>query len=255
MKHILKCLGGSRAYGLNNVGSDFDYRGIFIDTEINKVIISLDRFEHQQFKAGEQDEFYFELRHYLCSLRKTNSQALELLFIEQESIQEKSWEYDLIVKNRLSLIDVEKLYKSIKGYVFNEIRIAFGGITGPLGSKRKTAIENFGYSPKNVVQALRLMYSTGKLFSKGYFPVNILKEDSFFAGRLMRIKNSSKIFEINELREDIRIEEDILDRSFNNRSFNYKFNEDIANDLCLKIYSPVIQALITDQRIIELYAE
>lgn len=68
MEFLVKYLGGSHSYGLNTESSDLDYRGVFANTEISK-ILGLDRFDHQDNRKGA-DESYFEVRNFLNLLRR-----------------------------------------------------------------------------------------------------------------------------------------------------------------------------------------
>ena len=185
MKILCKSLGGSHAYGLNTPESDIDYRGVFVNTEINKVI-GLDRFEHQDIKREEEDSFYFEVRHFLCSLRKTNTMVIELLFTDNFISTSDEWE--LIKANRFGLLDSNKFYKSLKGYIFGERRLVNGERSGKLGGKRKAALDEYGYSPKNAVQCLRLAWAGAHFFRECVFPVYIPMFNSDIAEQLKRIK-------------------------------------------------------------------
>ncbi len=233
-------LGGSHAYGLNTASSDLDKRGVFCNLEINKVI-GLDRFEHQDIKIEGKDEFYFELRHFLCSLRKTNTQALEILFNNQWLDIEP--EFEMIIQNRFELLDSAKLYKSLKGYIFGERRLVNGEKKGLLGAKRREALEKYGYSFKNAVQCLRLCWAGRVFFTKGYFPVNIPKEDKGFGQFLMEIKTRPDKFPREAITVFINEEEHRLDYAFDNRTVDYRFNEKIANQICLDIYYPIIKSI------------
>lgn len=242
MKIIFKALGGSHAYGLNTPASDLDYRGVFVNTEINK-LIGLDRFEHQDLRVGEQDEFYFELRHFLCSLRKTNTMVIELLFSDSECFIETGPEWESIRESRFDLLDSEKLYRSLKGYIFGETKLVTGERTGTLGGKRKEMLNKYGYSPKNAVQAMRLCWAGSYFFMHGEFPVRIDKFDPIFGRSLLRIKTHPQSYNVLRIVELIKEWEAHLDKAFNERTKNYKFNDDKANKLCLEIYFPLIKDL------------
>jgi len=238
MKMLAKMLGGSTAYGLNTPESDLDYRGIYMFTDIAK-IIGLDKNGEHHEDRTKNDEVYYEFRHFLGLLRKTNSQVLELLF--NKNWIEISDEFKLVIDSKFNLIDCEKMIKSLQGYMYGERRLANGERTGQLGLARHTTLDKYGYSPKNMVQLLRLGYCGKCLFEKGYFPVNIMKEDSEFGLELLDIKLHPEKYNVSELNLKVDKAELDLKSAYENRNFNYKFNSELANELCLKVYYPIIE--------------
>jgi hypothetical protein len=225
-------------YGLSTLQSDMDYRGVFINENIG-TIIGLDRYEHQDLRGDGQDEFYFEFRHYLNSLRKTNTQALELLFnnnwlsIDPLFLEVQSLKY--------TLIDSEKLYKSLKGYIQGELKLATGERAGDVGSKRRAQIEKYGFSPKNFSHVLRLCYC-GTIFFKGnFFPVNIMRHNEEIGQTLLEIKTMPEKHNKEDLLRMTTCYEDCLDTAFNKRPFTFKFQDDMANVLKLKAYSKILE--------------
>lgn len=233
MKLLCKYLAGSISYGLDGPDSDLDYRGVFINTDISK-LIGLDRYEHQDNRKGDADEFYYELCHFLCLLRKTNTQSLEILF--NNNFLEMTNEFQLITQNKFQLMDSERQFKSLMGYIHNERRLALGERTGLLGGKRREALNKYGYSYKNMVQLFRLIYCGQILFQRGYFPVNIQKDNPELAKFLRDIKFNPENYNPNELDKLIQEKKQELEKDFNNRNFNYKFNKNIANEICFQIY-------------------
>lgn len=239
MKTIFKKFGGSISYGLNTPNSDVDYIGVFCNTDPS-YILGLDRFDHLVKKVNNNDDVSFEVRNFLCFLRKGNTMAMECLF-DLTSI-ETSPEWDLIFKNKFNLLDKKAIYKSLKGYMQGELRLALGIRTGKLGSKRFESVEAYGFSPKNFVQLLRLAYCGRVFFETGYFPVDIKVYDSDFARYLLSIKTSPKDFTPLELRKKCEEYEQMLDLAYQKCSICYKFDPKIANDLLLKIYKPFLSA-------------
>jgi predicted nucleotidyltransferase len=234
---VCKALGGSHSYGLNTPSSDTDWRGIFMHTDIHAVI-GLGRFEHQQDKEGGKDEEMKEFRHALTLLRQANSQMVELLFIEDWAEISPLWSYT--IQHRKKLISSEKLFSCLRGYMQGELRLANGERTGKLGGKRKEALDLFGFSPKNMVQLMRLAWAGTIYFSRGYFPVQIAKEDSILAGLLLDIKTCPQKFSKNQLNDMAHQWEEALARSFENRKVDTQFDIAFANELCLRAYGPLV---------------
>src|SRR4051812_40433664 len=97
MKYLLKCISGSRSYGLATPTSDVDERGIILNTEASK-ILGLEKFNFIDKRENGEDSFYSEFRHYLETLQKSNSQSIELLYCPANCILEKTDEWDLVLK-------------------------------------------------------------------------------------------------------------------------------------------------------------
>jgi len=239
MKIIYSTLGGSHAYGLNTPASDLDARGCFLNEEPEK-IIGLQRFDHQDIKKENDDTFLFELRHFLSSLRKTNTQALELLFTDEAPNFKPSPEWALILTHKFSLLDSKHLYKSLKGYMFGERRLMNGERTGLLGSKRHKAVEEFGYSFKNAVQLFRLAWAGKYFFTDGIFPVNVKKYNPDFAARLIDIKTNPANYKKEDLNKQVDEAEKELDKAFEKRTITYCFDEKVATEICIKLYLPFL---------------
>lgn len=240
MKLICEYYGGSQSYGLNTPTSDLDIRGVFLNDTIG-TIIGLDRFEHQDTRANGDDKFYYELRHFFNLLRRGNTQCLEMLFNE-------NWLYftptfGKIAINRERFIDTDKIFKCLRGYIQNETTLCFGRKTGLLGTKRKQHVEKFGFSPKNLVQLLRLALCGSTLFLEGYFPVNIRKDNPNWGDKLFDIKTNPQNYNKEFAEEQIQFAEKLLVESYENRSFNYSFKTDLANQLIFEIYSEQLDNL------------
>jgi hypothetical protein len=236
MKVICKVTGGSRMYGLQTPESDTDIRGVFLNTDPAS-IIGLGRDEI--FKAEGQDALLFEFRHFLKSLSKTNTQALELLFADE--YLEISPEFKKIRENRLRLIDSKKLFSSLKGYIQNEKRLANGERTGNLGSKRKEQVEKYGFSPKNFSHLFRLAYCGGTFFRTSFYPVNISKHDApthdfIFSVKTEPWKYSREYLDTMAEKSMLKLEAD-----FNAKSETFTFDIDFANQICLEFYLPFLQ--------------
>jgi hypothetical protein len=233
-------LGGSHSYGLNTPASDTDYRGVFIHTEVSK-IVGLDRYEHQDIKAGGADEFYSELRHFLNSCRKCNTQALELLY--NDNWLEVTDDWKLIQEFRSSLLDTEGMYKCLKGYIFGERRLFNGERVGEAGGKRREAIEKYGFSPKNWVQLIRLSWAGIEFFKTGIFPVNVKEHNPELAEVLLEVKTNPENYSKDYLLRFVDQWETLLNFAFDNRdkSKDFKFDSKVANNICLMLYKKPLE--------------
>lgn len=237
MNVIFNALGGSKAYGLDTPESDTDLRGVFLNTDLNH-IIGLDKYEHQQLVTNEEDNKYKELRRFFNLLRVANSEAIEMLFMDDYIFCDPL--FAEIRSQRERLLDSERLYKCLLGYMKGELARANGARTGKLGGKRKEAIDSYGFSPKNFCQLLRLSWAGCVFFTKGYFPVDVRKEDSEFADFLLQIKTAPQFFTVDLLNKAAVVAEAELHLAYENRKFEYKFDADYANEMILLAYFPIL---------------
>lgn len=240
MKMLVKSLGGSTAFGLNTPESDTDYRGVFVNTDPAK-ILGLEKFEHVDKKETD-DECYYEVRKFFELLKNGNTGALELLFTD-ETI-ETSEAFEDIRKHRMSFVDTDKMFRCLLGYMQGERRLANGERTGVLGSKRKVQLEKYGFSPKNFVQLFRLAWAGDVLFQKGYFPVNVKKEDPEFQAWLMDVKTKPENHTKQELNLEVDKWEARLKASYDTRKVNYSFDYAMANEMLRRAYLPYLTASV-----------
>jgi len=240
--HVLvKSLGGSRAYGLENPASDYDYRGVFLNGDLN-YILGLDKYEYQEL-PGEEDTKYKELRHFLNLLKQANTECLEIMFTEPVDFLEVDPLFLELQKHKFELLDSERAFKTLRGYMAGERLLANGTRTGRLGGKRHDQVKLLGFSPKNFTQLFRLSWVGTIIFQEGLFPVNVKKHDVKFAEFLLSIKNTPENWTKEELNTLVDEYEERLNKSFDSRKFNYTFNQELANNFVLKAYYPLLTTI------------
>lgn len=232
---IYSYLGGSHAYGLNNENSDRDERGVFLNTKKSE-IFGLETHEHQENKVT--DTFYFELRNFLKLARKGNTQVLEALFNTNHILTTD--QFNIIKASRRSLLDSETIFKTLRGYSQGEKNIIIGANTGKLGEKRKSAIEKYGYSYRNVVHCLRLLRCGIIFFQTDNYPVNIVEGDKELGPLIKDIKNNPGNHKLPDLLEEITRQDELLKKSFDDRATNYEFDVNIAAEICNYCYKPFL---------------
>jgi predicted nucleotidyltransferase len=237
LKIIAEIICGSHLYGLDTPSSDVDKRGVFLNTEFDK-ILGLNRFD--VLKQSSEDSIYFELVHYLRGLKKTNTQMLEILFADEDDFIIIADEFKEIRSHKYNLINSETFYKSLLGYIENEKRLANGERTGSLGSKRKNTIESFGFSPKNFSHVFRLSFCGQTFFETGVYPVNISKIDKQFRDLIFSIKTEPEKYNKDYLNMMCDKSLQKLSISFKNRKENFEFDVNLANEFCRKFYLPFL---------------
>jgi predicted nucleotidyltransferase len=180
----LLCLlvGGSTLYGLNNKNSDIDIRGVYALSRRSQVLglglYGKRSFESFVMNTDEVDAALHEFRHFIYLLSKTNTTVLDVLYAPEDAFIVNNSEYIAkIRKEPTRLVDTGQLYNSMKGYVHNEIRLMLGERSGKLGGKRKTNLDTYGYSYKNLVQVMRLSFAARKFLKLACiqleFPIGI----------------------------------------------------------------------------------
>ena len=240
---LARMVGGSHLYGLNTPESDLDERYIFSYTDIAR-IIGLDKTECIDSRDGKVDELGYEVRRFLQLLRKTNTQVVEMLFAPDESFTVLTPIFKKIRENKLQLIDQEQFYKSMRGYIQNEIRLANGERTGDLGGKRKAQLDKYGFSPKNFVQLIRLCKCGISYFIDGDYPVRIRDKYPELAKRLLEIKTEPERFTKERLNEMVRDMELDLQKAYAFRQTVKpvsNFNMEIANQILFDVYFPILE--------------
>lgn len=233
---ICQIIAGSHLFGLETPESDIDYRGVFINADYQEI---LGLNEHKIIKKESEDLLFFELRHYLSHLKKSNVSSIELLFAE--NFQTITEEFKIIQENKYSLIDSNYLFSSLTGYIQGELRLANGERTGALGSKRKAQIEKYGFSPKNFSHLIRLAYCGEMFFKNSIFPVNLKGHE--IHELIYKIKTQPQNYsksDMNLLSQD-RIAR--LGDAYESRGVSYRFDVELANKLCLRFYLPFLEGI------------
>jgi predicted nucleotidyltransferase len=153
---ILRCVIGSRAYGLEDDDSDTDYRGVFLPTAedhwslygVPEVIECYDTQEH-----------YWELQRFLVLALKSNPNVLECLYtplIEKSSpVGEQLLQMKDAFLSRL-------VYQTYNGYVMSQFK------------KMQADLRNQGQvKPKHVMHLIRLLMAGIHILRHGFVPVRV----------------------------------------------------------------------------------
>jgi len=224
---------GSRLYGLETPDSDTDIRGVFLNTDSGE-ILGLSR--RNVIKHESEDTLLLEFRHFMGHLKKTSTSALELLFADGFEVLED--EFRRVRENRFGLIDSELLYSSLLGYIRNERRLANGERTGELGCKRKSQVEEYGFSPKNFSHLLRLAFCGEFFFRTSFYPVNLSGTD--FRDLVFSVKAEPWRHDKANLNLIADRALDRLKDAYESRRESFRFDISLANRLCLDFYMPFL---------------
>jgi predicted nucleotidyltransferase len=228
---LCKILGGSRLYQLQTPQSDTDYRGVFVNTSPSD-IFGLTQ-DTQLVSDAEDDVVYYELRKFFNLCKKANTQSLDILFAPEESYVVNNPEWETITENRYDLFSSESLKKSLSGYIGGEIRLMLGERTGLLGSKRKEALEKYGYSYKNYVQLRRLIATGIHFFTTGEYQVVVEKP---LLEELIAVKLNPSMLTKEQALEKVREQEDVFLQLLKTTDVLYEYDEDLVVDIAKEIY-------------------
>jgi hypothetical protein len=239
MNIIASYLGGSHSYGLSTSESDQDIRYVFLNTDIG-AILGLSRYEHQIEINKENDKQGYELRHFLRLLRNGNTQSLELVFNHKWEILDELFAY--IQRNRERLLDSKTIFRCLCGYAMGERKLIFGTAhRGQIGEKRRKAIEQYGYSYRNACHAFRLLRAGVIFFQTGAFPVDIVAQDPEYGQFIHSVKTNPSAHTPEDLDKRLESIDLELKKAYDNRSLNFSFDTDFANEICLRAYRPYLK--------------
>ncbi|MDP9378564.1 MAG: nucleotidyltransferase domain-containing protein [Chloroflexota bacterium] len=153
---ILRCVVGSRAYGLDEDGSDTDRRGLYLPpAELHWSLMGVP----EQLENEEMQETYWELQKFLTLALKANPNVLECLYtpmvehatpLAQEMLQMRS-----VFLSRL-------VYQTYNGYVMSQFK------------KLETDLRTRGEIRwKHAMHLIRLLVSGVQVLREGFVPVRV----------------------------------------------------------------------------------
>lgn len=230
---LAELIGGSNLYSLATKDSDRDLRGVMVATD-PCYLAGLNKIESIVL-TGETDATYYEIVHFFSLLRKSNTQVLEILFAPDKAFTWLPNDFKLIRENGNELFCSETLKKSLQGYFRSEMRLATGDRTGLLGSKRKDAVEDYGFSPKNFTQMIRICLLGTNLFQHDEVIVDSRLYGENQHNLLMEIKTEPQNFNKDQLVKIANIYFHRLLAAMDSSSVKHEFNKNLAADLILQI--------------------
>ncbi len=151
---ILRCVIGSRAYGLDDENSDTDYRGIYLPpAELQWSLYGVP----EQLECHDTQETYWELQKFLVLALKANPNVLECLYTP---LVEKATPLAEELLAMRSCFLSRLVYQTVNGYVISQFK------------KMQAAIRNQGRVKwKHVMHLIRLLISGARTLREGSVPV------------------------------------------------------------------------------------
>jgi predicted nucleotidyltransferase len=242
IKVLCRFLGGSQLYGLATPESDKDERGLIMSTRA-KFILGTGRFDESrnQDSAIQLDVVYKELGHWVRLLNAGNTEAFEMLFAPRSVFTVYENEFDLFRQNPFAFMDSKKLFNCLRGYAQSEFRLAKGERVGVLGSKRKQALDKYGYSHRNASHLVRLLNTGITFFKEGRYVVNCADFPKEVYEKILNIKTKPTEYSVEQLAIDYADLEKQIVEAYESRKKSYHFNEKEANKILLSAYFPHLQ--------------
>jgi hypothetical protein len=152
-KIIYQVLYGSDAYGTTTNDSDNDVRGIFLP-EV-KEMLSFNPPECWRLKDDSGDYVFYDIRKFFKLAVESNPGVFEWLSVPSQCIQINESEGKMIRNSRVLFMS-KRIYDKFKGYAYSEFS-SLTKLTGKTGEKRRKQILQYGYSPKNAMNCIRLL--------------------------------------------------------------------------------------------------
>ncbi|MEZ5041484.1 MAG: nucleotidyltransferase domain-containing protein [Saprospiraceae bacterium] len=134
---LLKCISGSKAYGLSHKDSDTDIRGVFVLPK--PLFFGLTELEQVQDETN--DEVYYELKKFFLLLTLNNPNILELLKCPAHCIL---YRHPLMEKVDVKLFLSKRCKNTFAGYAASQIKKARGlnkKIVNPMEEERKSVLD------------------------------------------------------------------------------------------------------------------
>lgn len=118
---ICKVVVGSRLHHTNTSESDWDYRGIYMDS-LRDALSPFQKHKTTSWIEGDEDNTSYELREFCKLATKGNATILEVFFSDQ--VIETSPIHKTMQKNWEKFMDTQAFIQSSRGYAHNQYKKA-----------------------------------------------------------------------------------------------------------------------------------
>lgn len=179
-------LQGSQNYNLDTKTSDIDTKLIVVPTLDDMIFLREPRSHTYILPNGEHLD-YKDIRLYTNTLRKQNLNFVEILFTDYFIINpfyEDLWNKWVAARELIGRYCEMATIKSMRGQILNKMHT----YKLPSNDNRITAIEKYGYDPKELSHALRFEYFVNK-FLDGEAYIDCMRPDEETAQYLRSVKN------------------------------------------------------------------
>jgi predicted nucleotidyltransferase len=217
---IYSCVVGSRAYGLDEAGSDTDRRGIYLPpASLHWSLYGVP----EQIENRDAQECYWELQKFLMLALKANPNVLECLYTPLVETATPLAEELLSIR---SIFLSKLVYQTYNGYVMSQFK------------KLEQDIRNRGSIKwKHAMHLVRLLISGVTVMREGYVPVRV----EAYREQLLAIRRGEVLWEeINDWRLTLHKE---FDLAFAQTKLPDRPDYERANEFLLKAR----RAMVSDE--------
>jgi len=208
---IYRCIVGSRAYGLDEEGSDVDRRGIYLPpAEMHWSLGGVP----EQLEKGQSEEVYWELQKFLTLALKANPNVLECMYTPLVETASPLAEELLAERSRF----LSKLvYQTYNGYVISQFK------------KMEQDLRTRGEIRwKHAMHLIRLLLSGVTALKEGFVPVRV----SEHRDRLLTVRRGEVPWEqVNQWRLELHKE---FDEAYASTALPERPDYEWANGFLLK---------------------
>ncbi len=214
-KEILRTKVGSHLHGTETTESDLDIRGIYITP--TSQILSIHNYQKYKDNKSE-DEFFWEVQHFIHQAMKGNPMLLEVLISASRHGTVRSEGVDLL-----------KLFPFLlsRNAVFNSFR----GFSESQRQKYTSSTTNYFRKPKAASHMIRSLYNGVELLKTGWFTARII--DTPIGESVVKAKKGELLFEeVLEIADKLFAE---LQAAYEKSKLPYSPDYDRIDEYLLKI--------------------
>ena len=167
-KQILKVLVGSRAHGLHNEDSDYDFRGVFVLPTSTLLKLGKTR-KHTAWIEDKTDDTSWEIGKFLHLATKCNPTILETF------LSPKIYQEDIDVKDDKLGNELRSLFP----YIWNSKGVLDSFIGYGMNQQKKFLANKDNRADKYATAYLRTLYNAYELLSTGELSINMSETPIF----------------------------------------------------------------------------
>lgn len=185
---LLKCISGSRAYGLATPQSDTDLKGVFVLSKAEFYGLEYP----EQLNNATNDEVFYELKRFIDLLSKNNPNILELLATPEDCVLYKHPLMELI-KPEMFLSRLCR--QTFAGYAQSQIKKAKG-----LNKKIVNPVE---VTRRSVLDFCFVLSGPGSVSLKGWLEQQGLKHEDCGLAKIPHMREMFALFHQSQTQEKL----------------------------------------------------
>lgn len=231
MRELAKVLVGSRLHKTNRPDSDYDYRGIYVES-LKDTLSPFKKLSSTSWIEGDEDNTSYELREFCKLATKGNATILEVFF--SDKIISTSPEHQEMRENWQKFMNTQAFIAASRGYANNQYKKALS--YDDLGEYQQIRTAKF------IISFLRVMWQCTHYLRTGVFCCSL--ETCPYYEVIKHIKGRSReeldIPECFEFMEDsskslMRAEQWCRDNA--SERYNHKPDQEWIEDFILRAYT------------------